>query len=114
MAAGIGVGELKSRAEKLVGRLDWLGESRRVELRGSRRPAAALDRGGGAPMALDGGEMVVEQHRGSGKLIAGSDRVKGGRRGALTARPSLGGGHGGRRRSGVQERARFSSGMGRE
>ena len=54
-----------------------------MEFHWSRRPAAALDRGGAAPAAVGGGEMVVEQHGDSGKLSAGSDRAKGGRRGDL-------------------------------
>jgi len=54
-----------------------------VEFHWSRRPAAALDRGGAAPAAVGGGEMVVEQHGDSGKLSAGLDRAKDGRKGDL-------------------------------
>ena len=41
-------------------------------LRGSRRPAAALGRGGGAPEALGGGEGVGELHCAMEKVVAGS------------------------------------------
>ena len=77
------VGELRGEVGDRFRGLSRAEEGWGVEFHWSRRPAAALDRGGAAPAAVGGGEMVVEQHGDSGKLSAGSDRAKDGRKGDL-------------------------------
>ena len=56
------------------------GEGVSAEQRLGARPVAGVEL---ALVVLGGGEAVVEQHGGSGKLTTGSDRAKGGRRGDL-------------------------------
>ena len=77
------VGEFRGEVGDRFRGLSRAEEGWGVEFHWSRRLAAALDRGGAAPAAVGGGEMVVEQHGDSGKLSVGSDRAKDGRKGDL-------------------------------